>query len=134
MVGYSGTALVKKLGIKANCQVHLDGAPKNYVDLVQPLPDGVDFVNEVGPDTDIVHVFADRREELTRALAEYRNQIKPTAMVWVSWPKKSAKVPTDITEDTVREVALPLGFVDVKVCAVDEVWSGLKLVIRKELR
>ena len=82
----------------------------------------------------IAHVFTARRTELARALAAFRKQLRPTATVWVSWPKKAAKVPTDITEDTVREVALPLGFVDVKVCAVDDVWSGLKLVVRKELR
>jgi hypothetical protein len=67
-------------------------------------------------------------------LASYRAKLKPTGMIWVSWPKKSSRAPTDITEDTIRDIALPLGFVDVKVCAVDEVWSGLKLVIRKELR
>jgi hypothetical protein len=81
-----------------------------------------------------VHLFTTRRAELQRALASYRSILKPTGMIWASWPKKSSRVPTDITEDVIREVALPLGFVDVKVCAVTEVWSGLKLVIRKELR
>ena len=84
--------------------------------------------------TDIVHVFAVRRSELERMLRSLRHTIKPDAAVWVSWPKKASKVATDITEDVVRETCLPMGFVDVKVCAVDEVWSGLKLVIRKELR
>lgn len=79
-------------------------------------------------------MFTDQKAELQKLISVYRQKIKPDAMVWVSWPKKSAKVPTDVTEDTIREVALPLGFVDVKVCAVTEVWSGLKLVIRKELR
>jgi hypothetical protein len=82
----------------------------------------------------VVHVFVDRKSALSKELAELRKQIRGNALVWVSWPKKSSKVPTDITDDTIREVALPLGFVDVKVCAVTEVWSGLKLVIRKELR
>jgi hypothetical protein len=82
----------------------------------------------------IVHIFTSRRAELSQALANYRKKLSAEAAVWVSWPKKSAKVASEITEDTVREVALPLGFVDVKVCAVNEVWSGLKLVVRKELR
>jgi len=81
-----------------------------------------------------VHVFSAKKAELAQALKSYRAKLAPESAVWVSWPKKSAKVPTDITEDTVRELALPLGFVDIKVCAVDETWSGLKLVIRKALR
>jgi hypothetical protein len=84
--------------------------------------------------TNVVHIFATRRSDLSRALPAYRKRLDPEAIVWVSWPKKAAKVDTDITEDVVREVALPLGFVDVKVCAVDDVWSGLKLVVRRELR
>jgi len=81
-----------------------------------------------------VHLFADSREVLTQALKRLRTRIRPDAAIWVSWPKKASKVPTDITEDSIREVALPLGLVDIKVCAVSEVWSGLKLLIRKELR
>jgi hypothetical protein len=84
--------------------------------------------------TDMVHLFTSSRAKLENLLGKYRSGLKPAGMVWVSWPKKASKMPTDITEDTIREVALPMGFVDVKVCAVDEVWSGLKLVIRKELR
>ena len=82
----------------------------------------------------MVHVFVDRKSALSKELAELRKKIRGNALVWVSWPKKSSKVPTDITDNTIREVALPRGFVDVKVCAVTEVWSGLKQVIRKELR
>ena len=81
-----------------------------------------------------MHLFADSREVLTQALKRLRTRILPDAAIWVSWPKKASKVPTDITEDSIREVALPLGLVDIKVCAVSEVWSGLKLLIRKELR
>ncbi len=81
-----------------------------------------------------MHLFADSREVLTQALKRLRTRIRPDAAIWVSWPKKASKVPTDITEDSIREVALPLGLVDIKVCAVSEVWSGLKLLIRKELR
>ena len=87
-----------------------------------------------GPGTDIVQVFTTRRADLAKHLGSLRKKLKPEAAVWVSWPKKASKVPTDITEDTIREIALPLGFVDVKVCAVDETWSGLKRVVRKELR
>lgn len=134
MAGYSGTPLVKKLGIKAGSEVLLVGAPEGYLKLLEPLPDAVHFVSRLSECTDIVHIFSARKAELETALNTFRTNMKPTAMLWVSWPKKSAKVPTDITEDTVREVALPMGFVDIKVCAVDDIWSGLKLVVRKALR
>jgi hypothetical protein len=110
------------------------GAPRDYKRLLGPLPARARFVSRLAPDTDIVHLFATERRELADRLGALYSAIKPDAAVWVSWPKKSARVPTDITEDVIRAVALPLGFVDVKVCAVDEVWSGLKLVIRKENR
>ena len=134
MAGYSGTPLAKKLGLREGSRVVAFNAPPNYFALLQPLPDGLHFGDEVSAATDIVHAFCMRRSELEAGLARWRHQVRPDAMVWVSWPKKAAKLPTDITEDTIRAVALPLGFVDVKVCAVDEVWSGLKLVIRKALR
>ena len=132
--GYSGTPLVRKLGIKEGNTVLVVGAPEGYAKLLEPVPEAVQFVTRLSETTDIIHIFTDRKAELQKSLAAFREKLKPTAMVWVSWPKKSAKVPTDITEDTVRELALPLGFVDVKVCAVTDVWSGLKLVVRKELR
>jgi hypothetical protein len=88
----------------------------------------------VSSTTDLVHVFSVKKAELGKVLRTCRSRLRPTAVLWVSWPKKSAKVATDITEDTIRELALPLGFVDVKVCAVTGVWSGLKLVVRRELR
>jgi hypothetical protein len=134
MAGYSGTPLARKLGIKAGSEILLVGDPEDYLKLLEPLPDAVRFVSRVSESTDIIHFFSARKAELKQALSEFRAKIRPTTMLWVSWPKKSAKVPTDITEDTVREIALPIGFVDVKVCAVDNIWSGLKLVIRKELR
>lgn len=134
MAGYSGTPLAKKLGVKAGSRVAAIGAPPDYSALLEPLPDGVQFFDEVTAATDIVHAFCTRKSELQAWLKSWRTLIKPDASVWVSWPKKAAKVPTDITEDTIRALALPLGFVDVKVCAVTEVWSGLKLVIRKTLR
>jgi hypothetical protein len=134
MAGYSGTPLAKKLGIVAGSVVVAAGAPKDYASLLEPLPEGVEFAKRVSAATDVVHVFLSSKEELRSLLKNYRQTLKPTAMVWVSWPKKSAKVATDITEDTIRELALPLGFVDIKVCAVTDLWSGLKLVVRKELR
>jgi hypothetical protein len=132
--GYSGTPLVKKLGIVAGSHVATRHAPADYGDLLEPLPDGVVFDAKVAATTDVIHVFADRRSVLAKELGTLRKSIRTSGTVWVSWPKKASKVPTDITEDTIRELALPLGFVDVKVCAVSDVWSGLKLVIRKELR
>lgn len=109
-------------------------APNDYAQFLQPVPPGLVFGNKVSKDTDIVHVFNDKKSALKADLVALRKSIRSDAVVWVSWPKKAAKVPTDITEDTIRELALPLGFVDIKVCAVNEIWSGLKLVIRKELR
>jgi hypothetical protein len=132
--GYSGTPLARKLGIGAGSRVVAVHAPAGYVDWLAPLPQDVRFEAEVSAAVDVVHVFVDRRAELKRQLDSLRPRIAPAAAVWVSWPKKAAKVPTDVTEDTIRELALAIGFVDVKVCAVTEVWSGLKLVIRKELR
>ena len=132
--GYSGTPLAAKLGIKASSRIFLRGAPKGYAASLAPLPDGVVFERSAGPRTALAHVFVTGRQELSVQLSALRKKLKPDAVLWVSWPKKASGVPTTITEDTIRELALPLGFVDVKVCAVDEVWSGLKLVVRKELR
>jgi hypothetical protein len=134
MPGYSGTPLAKKLGVTTGCRVLLVEEPAAYRAWLDPLPDGVVFQNRLSGSTDVVHVFSRDRARLSKLLKTYRSQLKADVVVWVSWPKKSANVPTDITEDTIRELALPMGFVDVKVCAVSEVWSGLKLVVRKELR
>jgi hypothetical protein len=132
--GYSGTPLAKKLGFKPGQRVSAPGAPPNYRQLLAPLPDAIEFQARPTKATDIVHLFTMSKAQLARNLAIYRKTLRPDAAIWVSWPKKAAKVPTDITEDTIREVALPLGLVDIKVCAVDEAWSGLKLVLRRELR
>lgn len=134
MAGYSGTPLTKKFGIGAEAEVLPINPPAHYRELLDPLPDGVHFVEELTLATDVVHLFTTSRSDLSRVLVAYRTTIRPDATLWVSWPKKPSKVPTDITEDVIRDVCLPLGWVDVKVCAVDETWSGLKLVIRKELR
>lgn len=136
--GYSGTPLAKKLGIKDGFSIVTVNAPGGYLDLVSPLPSGVTVADAAGrqPKThiDLVHLFTNSRDELFRELAKWVKLIPPDGTIWVSWYKKAAKLPTEITEDTVREAAFPLGLVDVKVCAVDEKWSGLKLVIRRENR
>ena len=134
MAGYSGKPLAQKLGIKAGCSIFVDQAPENYRKLVEPLPEGVSIVPRLADKVDIVHIFSSEAKDLAKKLKQFKKSIVENGMIWVSWPKKSAGVPTDVTEDVIREVALPLGLVDVKVCAVDEVWSGLKLVIRRENR
>jgi hypothetical protein len=134
VAGYSGTPLSKKLGIKAGSKVYLVGAPPGLRKLLAPLPEGVEFVSRLSGATDLVHFFSTKRAELGKALPAIRKKMRGDAVLWVSWPKKAARVPTDLTEDVVRVLALPLGLVDVKVCAIDDSWSGLKLVVRKELR
>jgi hypothetical protein len=132
--GYSGTPLVKKLGIVAEMQVVVLGAPPRYTELLDPIPPRVRFTARPTAKTDLVHLFVDAKSKLEDQLTRLRDKLRSDAVLWVSWPKKASKIATDVTEDTIREVALPLGFVDVKVCAVNEIWSGLKLVVRKELR
>lgn len=134
VAGYSGTPLAKKLGIKASSRVLLLEAPDEYLRLLEPLPDDVMFDKRAGPCVDIAHVFVASKEALAKHLGALRKSLRPDATLWVSWPKKASKVATTVSEDTIRELALPLGWVDVKVCAVSDVWSGLKLVVRKELR
>jgi len=134
MSGYSGTPLAKKLGIGAGCRLYVSGAPDGYAALVAPLPEGVQRVRRVGADTDLIHLFATRRAELARALRASLDAMRADATIWVSWPKKASGMASELTEDTVRELSLPLGLVDVKVCAVDATWSGLKLVVRKSAR
>jgi hypothetical protein len=134
MSGYSGTPLAQKLGIRAGSRVYLHEPPAHYARLVAPLPPGVAMVARLDAQTDLVHVFAVRRTALRAALQRVLKRLRPDAAIWISWPKKASGVATDITEDVIREVALPLTLVDIKVCAVDEVWSGLKLVIRKSAR
>jgi len=134
MAGYSGTPLAQKLGIKPDQKVATIGAPKEYQKLLVPLPKGVSFTSEITAQAPFVHLFAKERKTLEKELKHLRRLLANTGTLWVSWPKKSSGVATDITEDAIREVCLPLGFVDVKVCAVDETWSGLKLMIRRENR
>jgi len=134
MAGYSGTPLPQKLGIKPGTIVVAIDPPDNYRKLLEPIPSGVNFATRAVGKSKLIHLFAMRRSELAKQLSILRRKIADDAAVWVSWPKKSSGVATDITEDVIRAVALPLGFVDIKVCAVDETWSGLKLMIRKENR
>jgi hypothetical protein len=132
--GYSGTPLGRKLGLKPGMAVLLAGAPDGHAQALQPWPEGLRFVSRASATVGLVHAFFTRRADLVADLQRYRDVLASDAVLWVSWPKKAAKVPTDITEDVIRAEALPLGWVDVKVCAVDAVWSGLKLVVRKGLR
>jgi hypothetical protein len=142
--GYSGTPLAKKLGIKEGMTVLSVDAPEHYLNLVEPLPIAVEITG-FGSDTlatalvsasgaDLVHIFTNTRDGLFKTVSEAKNLIKQDGAIWVSWYKKAAKLPTEITEENIRETAFPSGLVDVKVCAVDDKWSGLKLVIRKENR
>jgi hypothetical protein len=146
--GYSGTPLPKKLGIKPGARVGLAGAPDGFGALLEPLPDGARV--EAGaaaaagapaaaglPGTgpfDVIVFFTVEQAELAGRLSELRARMAPAAGLWIAWPKRASRVPTDMTEDVIREIALPTGLVDNKVCAIDQVWSGLRLVIRRELR
>jgi hypothetical protein len=132
--GYSGTPLARKLGIKEAGRVLVKDAPTGYRQLLAPLPTGVRFVSRADAHVDVAHVFVKRQEQLVDILQALRKQLRPDAALWVSWPKQAARIATTVSENSIRAAALPLGFVDVKVCAVNEVWSGLKLVVRKSLR
>ena len=134
MTGYSGTPLAAKLGLKPGMTMRAVHAPKEYRALLAPLPDGARIAGNGRARADIVHHFTLRKAELAKALRSYRGVLDAATPVWVSWPKISSGVATDVTEDVIRAVALPLGFVDIKVCAVSEVWSGLKLVVRRDQR
>jgi hypothetical protein len=132
--GYSGTPLVRKLGFKPGMRALYVNAPADFAALVGELPDGVRVLARAAPELDLAMLFVTERRELERRLPGLQGKLAPAGMIWVAWPKRASKVPTDMTEDVVRDVALPRGLVDVKVCAIDETWSGLKLVIRRELR
>ena len=134
MAGYSGTPLPQKLGLKANEHVVLISAPKNYAELLGEIPPGIVFSDRMNTGARFVHLFSTKRSDLQKKLVTLRKHLADDGTLWVSWPKKSAGVPTDVTEDVIRAVALPLGFVDIKVCAVDETWSGLKLMVRRTNR
>ena len=132
--GYSGTPLAKKLSLKEGMRLWWDGMPDSVREEI--AAEGLQFDMLTAPEApiDTAHVFVAERANLEARLTKLLPLLDPTGMIWVSWPKKASKVPTDITEDVIREVALPMHLVDVKVCSVDDIWSGLKLVIRKERR
>lgn len=132
--GYSGRPLAAKLGLKEGQRAWSSGMPASVAAEIEEALPGYRFDAAPEPGLDVAHLFTASRSELEAEIARLRPLLAPAGMIWVSWPKKASKVPTDITEDVVRDVAFPHGLVDVKVCAVDEVWSGLMLVVRKALR
>jgi hypothetical protein len=132
--GYSGTPLARKLGLKDGMRVWRDGMPDSVA--AEIAAEGVQFelLDALRAPIDAAHIFVTERAGLAAKLHHLLPLIEPAGMIWVSWPKKAAKVATDITEDVIRDVCLPMGLVDVKVCAVDAIWSGLKLVVRRQNR
>lgn len=135
--GYSGTPLWKKLGLAAGQRICVIGLPEpyaTYAELASDAPQPLLIQPKADQTVALVHLFVEQRAELAKQAAALRKALPPDAVLWISWPKKASKRPTDITEDGIRELVLPLGWVDIKVCAVDATWSGLKLMVRKELR
>lgn len=132
--GYSGTPLARKLGIAEEHVVALIDEPEGFRTLLAPIPDGVTFRTSLRGSAQVVVLFATRRAAFARRVEAAGRAVFPDGGLWIAWPKRASKVPTDMTEDVVREVALPLGLVDNKVCAIDETWSGLRIVWRRELR
>jgi len=130
VAGYSGKPLIGKLGIKPGARLLLLAAPPGYARTLGSLPEGVVAAKTLRGTFDFIQFFTTRRTDLERRFAALARALEPAGMLWISWPKKAAGLPTDLTENVVREVALAGGLVDVKVCAVDETWSGLKLVRR----
>ena len=133
-VGYFGTPLVKKLGFAPDMSVVMLHAPPNFSELLGEIPSGVKLSRRLTRSADVVLIFAQYTADLAAKVPALKLTVAPDGMVWVVWPKRASKMPTDLTENVIREIALPTGLVDVKVCAIDETWSGLKLVIRKTLR
>jgi hypothetical protein len=134
VAGYSGTPLPKKLGIKPGSRVALVGGPDGFEAELEPLPDGVTVRRQARAPLDVICFFTTERREVERRFLELGRRLEPDGSLWICWPKRASKVPTDITENVLRDVILPSGLVDTKVCAVDDVWSGLRFVWRKELR
>ena len=134
MAGYSGTPLARKLGIRPGSVVALLGAPEGFVDLLVGLPDGVTFRPNARGQFDMAITFQTERAVLERRITAALKGLPPDGVVWVAWPKRASGVPSEVTEDVVRDVVLPIGLVDVKVCAIDQTWSGLKIVWRREHR
>jgi hypothetical protein len=132
--GYSGTPLVRKLGLRPGWRVALLGGPPGLEQLLGDLPAGLRIVSRLGAELDAVWLFVRTRADLERRLPGVLARLQDDGTLWISWPKRASGVPTDVTEDVLREVVLPTGWVDVKVAAVDETWSGLRFALRRELR
>lgn len=130
MAGYSGTPLQKKLGIKPGARVVFVNQPPSLRKDLGKLPDDVRILAGAAAELDYAHIFVKSRAELEKHFARLSNRLQPAGMLWISWPKKASGVATDLNENIVREIGLANGLVDVKVCAVDDTWSGLKFVIR----
>ncbi|MFL5786555.1 MAG: hypothetical protein ACJ748_00755 [Flavisolibacter sp.] len=126
--GYSGTPLFKKLGIKDGYRMMIIDQPKNYFQLLANLPN-VEIVNDVTSKKDFIHFFVKDENTFIKKLNVFKDQLKQNGMIWISWPKRSSQIKSDVTEDTIRKFAIKCGLVDVKVCAIDDIWSGLKFVI-----
>lgn len=131
VAGYSQRPLLQKLGIKANHRIMLCNPPVDYTELLGPLPVGVTQLTALTPGLDFIQFFTTRRAELAEYFPQLKAAVTPAGMIWISWPKKAAKVATDLDETVVRELGLATGLVDVKVAAIDQTWSGLKFVYRK---
>jgi hypothetical protein len=129
IAGYSGTPLAKKLGIKKGYKIRIVNQPSYYFELFTEMPENITILTDKKIKKNLIHYFTKSAKDLHKDIVSIRNEIEPDGMIWISWPKKSSKVTTDITEDIIRDLALTNGLVDIKVCAVDEIWSGLKLVI-----
>jgi hypothetical protein len=132
--GYSGTPLIQKLGINREMRVHLSHVPEGYLELLGPGMDDVEQVKTCRGLFNMMQLFVTSRAVLERDLIRFKEHLEQDGMIWVSWPKKSSGVKTDVAEDVIREICLPMQLVDIKVCAIDAIWSGLKLVIRREAR
>ena len=130
MAGYSGTPLVKKLGIKSGAKALIINEPKNYFDMINPLPEGAKFSKKANGEQDFIHLFVTEFKDYSKRFKDNRKILKKDGMMWISWPKKSSGLVTDLDENIIRDFGLKNGLVDVKVCAVDETWSGLKFVFR----
>ena len=131
MAGYSGTPLLKKLGIKPNFTLWIINPPENYFAMLGELPEHVQLNNEGGNHYNFIHIFTKSQTELKEQLPQLKTSLAKDGMLWISWPKKASKVPTDLDGNIVRQIGLDAGLVDIKVAAVDEIWSGLKFVYRK---
>jgi hypothetical protein len=130
MAGYSGTPLIQKLGIKPDFRLHFSNAPPDFAAALGPLPAGVEHVGGTAKNLDLAVLFVTAKTDLEKRFAKLADRLAPAGMLWVAWPKKTSGVPTDVNENIVRDIGLAAGLVDTKVCAIDEVWSGLKFVIR----